>query len=307
MNKFNREISVVANNPLDERLPICKVMKADDKSTLADLFSLINSEMDVFYLPNYYSYYRWEQYGNACPFIFRRNTIYWNVPFDEVKVKDFLQTHEIHDNTILVEYDCIAGDGFLVHFIFQTWIAIKPLLDNISAILTVKDIINLLINTFGKRKSKMPAFNTMETYLYKRDEWDIKQLSEQTHFPKTVLITILEMLGFEEHNGIYYKNAWKVSLYEKEKEQIDYNTYISEYTGFNSNIPQYLAESLNSSLILLYELSHIADRQTTYDRVSAQIDEMINGNENHDECYDEELNIILEEIERLEKQLGIEE
>lgn len=302
------KVKLIAWNPLggSEQTLITEVY-INKSTTLADIFEYVDSAMDVYYLPQYYNCYRWESYKNACPFICSKSTVYWNVPYNEVKVRDFIETHNIEDYTIVVEYDCLAGDGGdLIDFLFQTWIAIEPILNNMGYAFTIKDTIKLLTNTFGKRKQKIPSFSTLELYLLKEDTWSLKQLVEQTRFPKTALVPILEMLGFEEHEGIYYKNAWKTHLYETEKEAIDYNEYISNYLGFNSNVPKYWAEALNLNLILLYELSSQVDGQKTYDRVAAEIDNMINSKDGHEDCYDVEIDIIMEEIKRLEKQMGFE-
>lgn len=114
------------------------------------------------------------------------------------------------------------------------------------------------------------------------------------------------MLGFEEHEGVYYRNTWKTHLYEIEKEKVDYNEYVSNYLGFNSKVPKDWAQSLNTNLIWLFELSNQVDGQKTYDRVSAEIDNMINGDDGHEDCYDIEIDYIHKEIQRLEKQMGFE-
>ena len=81
----------------------------------------------MYYLPQYYNDYSWSSYNNACPFICSKSTVYWNVPYSEVKLDDFFETHDIYDDTIIVEYDCLAGDGgVLVDNLCLTWIAIKP-------------------------------------------------------------------------------------------------------------------------------------------------------------------------------------
>lgn len=127
MNKM-RNVRLIAWNPLGEsEETIIKEIPISNDTTLADLFCHVDSAMEVFYLPHYYSNYRWWSYKNACPFICSKSTVYWNVPFSEVKVDDFFETHDIYDDTITVEYDCLAGDGgVLVDYLFQTWIAIKP-------------------------------------------------------------------------------------------------------------------------------------------------------------------------------------
>lgn len=307
MNNIVNSIKLIAWNPLGgSEQTIIEEIPINKNTTLADLFGHISSIMKVFYLPQYYTYYRWENYENACPFIKSKSTVYWNVPYNKVKVDDFLETHNIYDNTIIVEYDCLAGDsGELIDFLFQTWIAIEPIINNMGYAFTIKETIKLLANTFGKRKKKIPAFSTLELYLLKEDTWNLKQLVEQTRFPKTALIPILEMLGFEEHDGIYYKNAWRTHLYEVEKEAIDYNEYVSNYLGFNSNVPKYWAKALNLNLILLFELSNQVDGQKTYDRVAVEIEGMINEDD-HEDCYDLEIDIIKEEIKRLERQMGFE-
>lgn len=306
MNIKADSIKLIACNPLGDSQTIVKEIPIDKKTSLEDLFAHIESDMNVYYLPEYYGYYRWGKYGNSCPYVCSKNTVYWNVPYQEVRVFDFLETHEIGNLSIKVEYDCLAGDGeLLIDYLFQSWIAVKPILEAFGYAFTIKETVKLLVNAFGKRKQNSPAFSTLELYLLANDEWNLTQLVEQTRFPKAALVPILEMLGFEEHEGVYYRNAWKTHQYEVAREKIDYNKYISEYLGFNSNVPQYWAEALNTSLILLFELSDQADGQKTYDAVSVEIEERINSKEGHEDCYDTELDMINSEIKRLEDYLGI--
>lgn len=302
------KVKLIAWNPLAGlEQTIVMEISINKSTTLADIFEHVTSDMDVYYLPQYYSYYKWENYKNACPYICSKSTVYWNVPYDQVKLHDFFETHDIVDNTIIVEYDCLAGDGGeLIDLLFQTWIAIIPILNNVGYAFTIKETIKLLTNIFGKRKQKIPSFSTLELYLLKEDTWSLKQLVEQTRFPKTALVPILEKIGFEEHEGIYYKNTWKTHQYKVEKEAIDYNEYILNYLGFNPRVPQYWAKELSTSLIWLFVLSNQVDGQKTYDRVDAEIDTLINNEDGQEDCYDVAIDIIMEEIKRLEKQMGFE-
>ena len=85
---------------------------------------------------------------------------------------------------------------------------------------------------------------------------------------------------------------------------MDYNEYISHYTGFDKKIDEYWAERINISLVYLYELSDEVDNQKTYNSVVNEVERMLEESEDK-ECCDLELNYILEETDRLEQILNI--
>ena len=297
---MNNTINLIARNPLDEDRGIeIKRISIDENTTLSDAFSQIRSDMDIYYLGRYYGDY---DFSNACPYVITNGKVMWDVPFSEVSVQDFINTFDIDDRTIYVEVDCFATGGVTagLFIIYKSWIAIVPVLDNIGRGCTVIAGIKFLKSLMTKRPGKAPTFDKMEKYVLSNDKWELSVLLNQTDYPEAVMKAVLDSLGYEEHNGIYYRNAWKAEVNKKKREELDYNKYLLEYTGFNANIPDYWAEPMATSLILLYEMSHNIDGDKTYNDIANRIESAVNQ-KGQDGNYEEELAIVDGEIERLER------
>lgn len=302
---MKKTLQVISWNPLNpDRDIIINSIEYSNNTTLDDVFKTIESSMNIYSLSQYYTDYRWESFGNACPYVHVNGRVEWNVPYKRVKLVDFLKTHNIYNGILLVEVDCIGGDiGELFDAVLQGWLYIKPLLDAAGYALTIKDIIFGLKKAFSK-KEKIPKFEEFKKYIFAKDRWDIHQLSYKTKVPENILKPILLEIGYEEIEGEYWKSAWKVNQYEKKQAELDYNEYISHYTGFDKKIDEYWAERINISLVYLYELSDEVDNQKTYNSVVNEVERMLEESEDK-ECCDLELNYILEETDRLEQILNI--
>ena len=110
--------------------------------------------MNIYSLSQYYPEYIWDICDNACPYVHVNGRVKWNVPYEKVRLVDFLKTHDIDNGILLVEVDCIGKDiGELFDAVFQGWLYIKPFLDAAGYALTIKEIIFGLKNAFSKKEN----------------------------------------------------------------------------------------------------------------------------------------------------------
>ena len=298
-----KTILTVVVNDTEKRGKAAKVYKVpfDENTTLEKAFKKIHSE-DI-ELGKYYSDYLWESYGNVCPYIITDGVVSWNVPYNQVNVEDFVNTHNLDDHTIYVDIAYTGSDAtFFEDILVQSWVIILFMLQYSGYAFTANNIRHFFQNAFGTRKDA-PAFNTIEAFLLNEDEWEVEELIRLTRFPENVLVPILDTIGFEEHEGKYYKNAYKVSKYKEKQEKLDYEEYIDYYLDVNFDLESDpdLAEELTAKTIQLYELSFLIDNQKTYDIVSSELD-MITSNANVD-TYKRGVKLLDKNIQELEEKL----
>ena len=158
-------------------------------------------------LPNFF---RW------LPYLKRGDKLYWNVPFDEVRVIDFLSMFSSGRPEIHMDIDNVGGAfDALATVILQSWENIVPILNLLGYMVTVKEAVEFVRGLPGRNTSEKPPFENFVEYIYLKDSWDLEELSKQLGTTDKLLVDILEAIGYEEHEGRYWKNAWKVKKYNE--------------------------------------------------------------------------------------------
>lgn len=158
--------------------------------------------------------------GEMLPYLLVNDTYVWNVPYKDVKLRDFLRTHEIDSsNPLVIEVNNCGGAG-LTDFLYQGWLYLNTIMDYVGRGLTAREIVLFVINSFGNKRGQKPSFADFHAFILKREQWDIDDLAKRLNADKNVLGSILEVLGYENHEGIYWKNCWKVQQFEEATEQI---------------------------------------------------------------------------------------
>lgn len=155
-------------------------------------------------------------FGRVFPYIRKEERIEWNVPYEEVTVEDFFRTHEPDNYEIHVEINGVAGwspDMFSMSV--HSWLVLKTVLEAAGYVITAIELIQIIIKIFGRKKERIPGVHSFRTFILSRDFWDAKELSDLLHTDEILIFMILETFGYEEHGGVYWKNAWKVHQFEK--------------------------------------------------------------------------------------------
>lgn len=150
--------NIACNNPLVTEHEI----EISEDMTLQDLLDSLDCSMaDV---SNYFEIsgvFAWN--SSYCPYILTKQGIQYNLPYDKVKVFDFINTHEIRNNTLRVTtgYPQAGGPGFIEAK--EIWDAVQPHLNNIAIFCTIfgvsiSGIITSIRSHFEKRKYRPILF-----------------------------------------------------------------------------------------------------------------------------------------------------
>lgn len=210
------------------------------------------------------------------PYIECDGRIIWNVPYSEVTVAEFLDTHGIEHNRIYVDVDNVGGalDEF-ARTLYQGWLCLKPVMDVLGYISTVVWIVSCVRKGFGKAKEEKPSVSELKEFIMQKDKWDLSKLSVQLNADESFVKILLETFGYEEHEGIYWKNHWKVEQFNRASNRIDEALYDNHGTEVNCYSLNDLVSGINMSLLYLDIICKEVNEAATYQQVVDNIKEEI--------------------------------
>ena len=215
-------------------------------------------------------------FGRVFPYIWKEDSIEWNAPYAEVTVEDFIRTHAIENHEIHVEINGVAGwSSNLFSMAAQSWLVIKPILEIFGYGLTVREIILWVFRVFGKKKERIPGVESFRSFILTRDCWDVKELGEHLQTTDPLTFQIIEAFGYEEHDGLYWKNAWKVHQYEDL-----YKGKKLFYVGTDEGPYDYLEDKLadiNLNLMYLNALDDSDGKKVYYKATESLMEFVINN------------------------------
>lgn len=176
------------------------------------------------HFPDYYADHDMMTFHRCFPYVMQGDYIRWNVPYDEVTIGDFFRTHEIQGNTtVYVAVDGVAGafDDFC-KFVIQSWLVIRPVLDTIGYAATAKDIVETVLKLFGRKKKRIPSFENFRRHIMTKGHWTKEELRQMEGLTDELGYQIIEALGYEKHDGDYWRNEYKVNQYMKQLERMSH-------------------------------------------------------------------------------------
>lgn len=211
------------------------------------------------------------------PYILVKEEYYeWNVPYSQARIGDFIRTHGIDSwNPLYIEVNNAGGSGFFGS-LYQSWIALKPILDEIGRIILVKDLILFVYNSFGKAKSKKPSQEEFYRFIVSKNQWDLKELSIRLSCDEEILNNLLLAFGFEEHEGKYWKNEYRVQKYLDVVESIRISElYDNHGTTVNCFSLNDLVRSINNDLAYIYVLNDMKESNKEILSVTDMVNKVI--------------------------------
>lgn len=243
-----RNIVLVCKYPLQTRELRSFSFECNDQISIMDICKQVISNGHFFSFEEYY--------GNSClmaeygvlPYLISDGIIKWNVPYAEATLLDFINTHDIYDDTIHVSVDNVGGAGDFCNTLYQGWLSVKPLLDMAGYVCTCKSIYDGIKMAFGAKKKNKPLFNEFYKYVMKKDKWDIDDLWKQTGIPKENLVQYISLFGYEYHEGYYWKNSWKVECYNQYVDKEELKLKNNHNTSLNCYWLNHLIYSINLNL-----------------------------------------------------------
>ena len=190
--------TLVTNVAADEPYENEFMIDVPEQATLQDLFDKL--ECGLADVSDYYEFsgpFAWNNF--FCPFILTADGIQYNLPYSDVKLTDFINTHSIDSKAIRIVtgYPQTGGLGFIE--LAEIWNTVQPWLNNIAIIFTIsginiKDIVRWIRSFF--EKTKAPP-HTVVDMLATRSQWNHKELAAILEIPEENAQNLLKAFGYK--------------------------------------------------------------------------------------------------------------
>ena len=220
-NTSRGEVIITCTYPLTNRDPVTRRIAVNSWD---EPFLKICREAEpagrVFTFDRYYGSSEMMTLGKRFPYIVRDGHVLWNVPYEEVTVREFYDTHGLdRSDEVTLEIDNIGSAGELFETLYQAWIAFLPVLEEAldwgGRILTAWELICLVKRSFGKRKEGKPQPEQLSKYLLKRETWDLQELCRTLDADPELIGNFLTAMGYEDRAGIYVRDPKKAERVKK--------------------------------------------------------------------------------------------
>ena len=161
----------------------------------------------------YYSNADLMNYERMFPFIAKDGIISWHVPFEEVSIRDFRNTHHLDpEEGIHAEIDNFGGTGGdlseIISWIVDNWDTIYTGVSLLSSSITIGDFVQRIYKYFANRKHRVPHFVDVQDSIWKQEKWDSEELMKRLKVPDSELLDcILQSSGYERIESIYRKKT----------------------------------------------------------------------------------------------------
>ena len=188
---------VIRNAALDEQAPQKKVIILDDDATIQQLLNAVgcmNADLSHYY--PFSGVFTWND--PLLPYLFTDGKAIYFVPFEKAKVKDFLHTHNISDDTIHIttDYPWAGGPGFLP--LEEIWESVFPILTIIATFVTIsgfslRDLFCYLQNHFlPEQQPPQTCFDI----IFSRKRWNSSELAELLDLEQERAKELLKAFGY---------------------------------------------------------------------------------------------------------------
>ena len=252
--------------------------------SLLSVCESLGTESGIFTFDRYYGKSAVMFEYQMLPYILVNNDYYeWNVPYGQAKIGDFIRTHGIDSwNPLYVEVNNAGGSG-LFRSLYQSWAAIEPVLDEIGRCILLKDLILFVFNSFSSNKKKKPSHEEFYKFIVSKSQWDLRELSHMLLCDEALLKNLLLAYGYEEHEGKYWKNEYKVQKYINAVESVrDRDLYNNHGTIVNCFSLNDVIRLINNDLAYLYVLN---DMKKSDDEIRIINEKIYRTVEKSDEYY----------------------
>ncbi len=136
---------------------------------------------------------------DVFPYILtKENVLIWNSPFDKTKIADFLYTHHITDNTIMVDVGEPQAGGSGIKDIIELWQEFQPFIESLARHITIFVGVPELIKRIRLKfiKEQIPPQSVLD-YVFSNEELDHKQLASLLKLDEEEAKQLIKGLGYE--------------------------------------------------------------------------------------------------------------
>lgn len=178
-----------------------EIVQINDKTTLKDVFiksKEVHADVSKYYRLSGKYYYNKER----LPYIKNENNlIVWEPYYNQVKVIDFILTHDIKDNTIYADTGIIQAGGVGLKEIIQLWEEYLPIIEQISTFFgLVGGVVGFgkfLRGIFVDKKKELIPPHSLFDFILERDKWNHYELAESLAIEIEDSKNLLQGLGYK--------------------------------------------------------------------------------------------------------------
>lgn len=190
-NKVGEAVIVPVESLQENLWEVCKKAYPDGK---------------YFSFDRYYGRTELTSLGRMFPYILRDDVYVWNVPYSDLSIQEFLDTHGLTEQDMIeVEVDNVGSAGEMLLRLYQEWVSFAEIaglvVDQIGRGMTVYSVLKWLYCSFGKKKESKPKVREFYQFLVSRNRWNVKVLAKRLSTDETFLKAMLEAVGFEDRGG----------------------------------------------------------------------------------------------------------
>ena len=190
------QIKVSIQNMATENVREC-LINVDSSMSMQNLFDLLGCTFSD--VSDYYPYsgvYSWNAY--FLPYVFCEKNAIYDVSYDQANLFDFLQTHNIENDTLYIKtgYPHAGGPGFLE--LKEIWQSVYPVLEEISVFSSISGLslfalIKWFCHHFRRRKTKP---QTCFDIIYARTRWSHYELASILKITPKQAKSLLVLFGY---------------------------------------------------------------------------------------------------------------
>jgi len=198
------KIKLITHNVLSKYCPVEQIQDQvyevninydQPMNELLDFLENPSADVSKYYdLSSPYCYYK-----DTFPYIStKENVLIWNSPFNETKIEDFLYTHHITDNTIIVDVGEPQAGGSGIKEIMELWQDIQALLEALAVYITIIVGVPELIKKIKVKfiKANVPPQSVLD-YIFSNEELEHKQLARKLSLSEEETKLLIRGLGYE--------------------------------------------------------------------------------------------------------------
>ena len=192
---------------------VCTIPIESEEDILIDCIQSVVGEDCCISFCNYYSNADMMNFERMFPYIVRVGVVSWFVPFKEVSIKDFRNTHHLESEEVIhAEIDAFGGAGDdlseIISWIVDNWDTICASASMLSSSITIGGFIQKVYKFFSNRKHRIPNFMDVKDSIWKQEKWDSEELMKRLKIPDSELLNcILYSAGYERIGNTFRKKT----------------------------------------------------------------------------------------------------
>ncbi|EOU1600912.1 hypothetical protein QTI38_04955 [Clostridium perfringens] len=177
------------------------IIDINDETTLEDIFKHSNQEnADVsrYYLLGGEYYFNQKK----LPYIKKKDcSISWGVDYKNIKVLDFIFTHNIKDNTIYADTEIVQAGGRELKDIWELWNQYYPYIEQIVTTIGFIQIgynfIKFIKDLFKDKKIEKEPPCAFLDLIFSKDEWNHYELAKNLEISSEQAKNFLKGFGYK--------------------------------------------------------------------------------------------------------------